>query len=163
MKNYIMLALFTAVLSTSATSAEAASCTATPSCDTLGYTKSASQCNGMPSIKCPWNTSKMFCDENPCDNVNPVVIPANGVCATWSSACPTKCIAWGCKIGYVKSGNSCVIQQFDPLPFPDGGCKNGMKSLICNGREYCCPANTYTNCAEMNAGVMKCIVANTER
>src|SRR5574344_1672590 len=41
-------------------SANAQTCTAAPSCDSLGYTKSASDCTGE-YLKCPFDNNKVFC------------------------------------------------------------------------------------------------------
>ena len=61
MKQNILLYGLTAVLLSGISPARAdVTCTATPDCTTLGYTKSASDCpNG--GVKCPFNNSKMFC------------------------------------------------------------------------------------------------------
>lgn len=61
MKQNILLYGLTAVLLSGISPAHAdITCTATPDCTTLGYTKSASDCpNG--GVKCPFNNSKMFC------------------------------------------------------------------------------------------------------
>ena len=39
----------------------ASNCSLAPDCASLGYTKSSSDCNGLDTIKCPFNTSKVFC------------------------------------------------------------------------------------------------------
>ena len=41
----------------------ASNCSLAPDCASLGYTKSSSDCNGLDTIKCPFNTSKVFCVE----------------------------------------------------------------------------------------------------
>lgn len=59
MKKYLSTAIL-GILACWAGNAAAQTCTPTPSCTTLGYTKTAAQC---PSggAKCPWNTSLMYC------------------------------------------------------------------------------------------------------
>lgn len=46
----------------------AQSCAVPPTCESLGYTKSASDCGSLATLKCPFDSSKMFCtaytDEN---------------------------------------------------------------------------------------------------
>lgn len=42
-----------------------AGCTPTPDCASIGYNKSASECPSG-SLKCPWDTSKVFCGETEC-------------------------------------------------------------------------------------------------
>lgn len=38
-----------------------AACVPAPSCDALGYTMTAADCNGQITVKCPTDTSKIFC------------------------------------------------------------------------------------------------------
>ena len=46
-------------------SAQALDCTATPDCATLGYTLSAADCTDKPTVKCPTDSSKVFCKTGP--------------------------------------------------------------------------------------------------
>lgn len=147
-------------------------CLTPPSCDSLGYTKSASDC---PSggIKCPWDTSKMFCYpkavvEDPCDKVTAVTVPANATCSSWAVSCPSKCTAWKCNTGYmlVPSSNNCQKQfdQIDPIE-PVGKCGAELITLVCDGRTICCPKSTgYKSCADKEAGSqsgqIKCYTLN---
>ena len=39
----------------------AQTCVTPPSCEELGYTKSASDCEGMESLLCPFDKSKYYC------------------------------------------------------------------------------------------------------
>ena len=67
----------------SVTNSYAIECTPTPDCATLGYTKTASDCSGVASIKCPFDTSKLFCEEKilkTCDSVGDVLY-GDGTCA----------------------------------------------------------------------------------
>lgn len=60
----------------------AAECTQAPDCANLGYTKTASDCSGMASIKCPFDTSKVFCDEKTakaCDKIGDIAY-SDGTC-----------------------------------------------------------------------------------
>ena len=41
--------------------ASAQSCTVPPTCDALGYTKTATDCKDMSTLKCPFDQSKVFC------------------------------------------------------------------------------------------------------
>ena len=43
------------------TDCQAMDCTQVSDCATLGYTKSASDCNGKSTVKCPFDTSKVMC------------------------------------------------------------------------------------------------------
>ena len=68
----------------SVTNSYAIDCTPTPDCVTLGYTKTASDCSGVAAIKCPFDTSKVFCEEKiltkTCDSVGDVLY-GDGTCA----------------------------------------------------------------------------------
>ena len=66
-----------------------AACTSSPDCANLGYTMTAAECSGLPTIKCPFDTSKLFCiktrDESSqktkaCDSVGDILYAA-GNCA----------------------------------------------------------------------------------
>ena len=39
-------------------------CQTPPPCEELGYVYSASDCNGISAVKCPFNTSKLFCNKS---------------------------------------------------------------------------------------------------
>lgn len=41
--------------------AAAQTCVPPPSCDTLGFTKTAADCEGKTILKCPFDTSKVYC------------------------------------------------------------------------------------------------------
>ena len=53
-----MLLLTTAF---SAFSANAQTCAVPPTCESLGYDKSADECSGLAQLKCPFDQSKYFC------------------------------------------------------------------------------------------------------
>ncbi len=66
----------------SVTNSYAIDCTPTPDCATLGYTKTASDCSGVATIKCPFDTSKVFCDEKTvkaCDKIGNIAY-SDGTC-----------------------------------------------------------------------------------
>lgn len=63
--------------------AESIDCSATPDCASLGYTKSEADCSGKVMIKCPTDTSKVYCQMDlvkTCDSVGDVLY-GNGKCA----------------------------------------------------------------------------------
>ena len=53
-----MLLLTTAF---SAFSVNAQTCAVPPTCESLGYDKSADECSGLAQLKCPFDQSKYFC------------------------------------------------------------------------------------------------------
>lgn len=72
LKNIFGAGLFALAFSVGvAATAAAESCAVPPTCDSLGYTKTASDCQDMSTLKCPFDTSKVFCvsaDELPSSN-----------------------------------------------------------------------------------------------
>ena len=52
-------------ISTYPISARALDCTATPDCASMGYAMSAADCTDKPTVKCPTDTSKVFCKKEP--------------------------------------------------------------------------------------------------
>lgn len=164
MRNYLLTAVCGIVLGLAAGNAKA-ECNAAPDCTSLGYTKTESDCP-YGSIKCPWNTSLVYCDSfvtdtplppNLCDLMVEVTVPANASCTGSSTACPGKCTEWSCNEGFIKKANACVRDiNFEPMP---SDCSSGNRTLICDGKEYCCPTSAgYTTCAQMNAGAQKCFM-----
>ena len=61
MKKSNLITVSAAVLLLSLQSAAAQVCTTPPTCDALGYTKSASECGSNPMLKCPLDQTKVFC------------------------------------------------------------------------------------------------------
>ena len=64
MKKYLLLCSAL----TMASSAQAAdlNCTALPDCADLGYTQTEADCEGFFALKCPFDTSKLFCGGDKC-------------------------------------------------------------------------------------------------
>ncbi len=58
-KSFLLILL--AEISLFPLSAQALDCTATPDCASMGYTKSASDCKNKLTVKCPTDSSKLFC------------------------------------------------------------------------------------------------------
>lgn len=111
MRTYIFTAVCGVMLGLTATNAKA-ECKTTPDCTAMGYTKTESNCP-KGSIKCPWNTSLVYCDaeivQEPlaCQLITAVTVPLNAHCSGTNINCPSKCTAWACNDGYNKSGNTC--------------------------------------------------------
>ena len=59
LKQEILLAIVGLILNSS--NSFAADCTSTPDCGALGYTKTAAECDGVDTLKCPFDTSKVIC------------------------------------------------------------------------------------------------------
>ena len=61
MKKSKLITVSAAVLLLSVQSAAAQVCTVPPTCDALGYTKSAADCSGKTILKCPLDQTKVYC------------------------------------------------------------------------------------------------------
>ena len=61
MKKSNLITVSAAVLLLSIQSAAAQVCTTPPTCDALGYNKTASECSGMTMLKCPLDQTKVYC------------------------------------------------------------------------------------------------------
>ena len=64
---------------------QATECTPAPDCASLGYSKTATDCKGVDAIKCPFDTSKLYCQKEetttpsydyPCSRENYVIFSA---------------------------------------------------------------------------------------
>ena len=53
--------MYLVIILLGASSVYAQTCTLTPSCEDLGYTMNSEQCGGNPSLKCPFDETKLFC------------------------------------------------------------------------------------------------------
>jgi len=56
------------------------SCMVRPSCADMGYTKSASDCEGKKAISCPFDTTLFYCPESGFSEYPLETCPDNGVC-----------------------------------------------------------------------------------
>lgn len=146
MKNYFLTAVCGLFLVSAASNVKA-ECKTTPDCTAMGYTKTEKDCpNG--SIKCPWNTSLVFCDAEivqeslACQLITAVTVPANGHCTGTNVNCPSKCTEWACNDGYTKSGETC----------------NKIVAKTCASYGYSStkkPATSWT-CVSVNVGGLSC-------
>lgn len=59
-KEYIALLSTATILSSPAA---AQNCTVPPSCESLGYVKTAADCEGLDTLKCPFDQSKLYCPQ----------------------------------------------------------------------------------------------------
>lgn len=59
-------------------------CATPPSCATLGYTKTAAACSGKTILKCPFDNSKVYCDDSTSAAYEPEVGDIYYADGTWS-------------------------------------------------------------------------------
>ena len=76
---------------------KATECTPAPDCASLGYSKTATDCKGVDAIKCPFDTSKLYCqkeetttpsDGYPCSSENYLVINSTTIALMEYCAAP---------------------------------------------------------------------------
>ncbi|MBE6452587.1 MAG: hypothetical protein E7012_03765 [Alphaproteobacteria bacterium] len=65
----------------SSTSLAQDSCMVRPSCADMGYTKSATDCDGKKAIRCPFDTTLFYCPESGFSEYPLEACPDNGVCS----------------------------------------------------------------------------------
>ena len=113
-----------AVLLVTAAEASAQSCTTAPSCASLGYTKSVSQCSGKNMIKCPFDTALVFCEDGPsCDSLG--FTDTVSECPGSYVKCPTDSSKGKCDFEASPGDLKYSLRTSD---------HNGW--LLCNGRSY---------------------------
>lgn len=88
----------------------AISCTAAPSCATLGYTESSGSCTNY--VACPFDTSKVACLEKDCTDYTLSSCPTGGSCSVCQNSSGTKYKLDSCNTGYTlaSSGTSCTAK-----------------------------------------------------
>lgn len=64
MKNLILASVCFSAMLLNIQNVQAQTCVTPPSCYSLGYTKTVSQCSGKAMLKCPLDTSMVFCDNS---------------------------------------------------------------------------------------------------
>lgn len=148
--------------------ASAQSCTVPPTCDALGYTKTATDCKDMSTLKCPFDQSKVFC-------VTAAEVPGGGNCEVGAilysdKSCNVNVVAGKIAIGVVfDSTNSLAValkdggtmkwstDYFDIPDLPnlsstavaiaDWNGKNNTKTIMnyCKANSKSCPAAEYAS------------------
>lgn len=124
--------------------AVAQTCTTPPSCNTLGYKQSASDCTGQQMLKCPFDNSKVFCGGVAC----PEDYTLTG-CETKKgtfTSCGEKCKYTSCKAGYSFSNDDCITITCYGYPITSCDSTKGA----CSTSDYCMKGTTkyykYTSC-----------------
>ncbi|MBE6453230.1 MAG: hypothetical protein E7012_07080, partial [Alphaproteobacteria bacterium] len=69
------------LLLSSSTSLAQDSCMVRPSCADMGYTKSATDCEGKKAISCPFDITLFYCPESGFSEYPLETCPDNGVCS----------------------------------------------------------------------------------
>ena len=101
------------------------SCMVRPSCADMGYTKSATDCEGKKAISCPFDTTLFYCPESGFSEYPLETCPDNGVCSEL-----TQYKLDGCQNSYELSsdGLTCNACNFTNYPLSscdaNGTCSN---------------------------------------
>ena len=89
--------------------AAAQTCATPPSCETLGFTKSETDCEGLEALKCPFDQSKLYCPQgggkDTCETVPGTIVYSDG---TISESVIADKIPIGV-VAYVKDGIRFVV------------------------------------------------------
>ena len=89
--------------------AAAQTCATPPSCETLGFTKSETDCDGLEALKCPFDQSKLYCPQgggkDTCETVPGTIVYSDG---TISESVIADKIPIGV-VAYVKDGIRFVV------------------------------------------------------
>lgn len=99
-----------------------ASCVATPECDELGYTSTSCPYGG---VKCPWDTSKLFCG---CDGIYKYKCDGRGYDGGNGQACEDKYTSCKCANRYKWENGACVLDcsvsacNVGSIVYSDGSC-----------------------------------------
>jgi len=138
-------------------SALAQTCTAAPSCEEMGYTKSETDCTGKISLRCPFDLSAYLCGAvGSCDFSDyPLTeCPTGGNCSNITCDGTTKHKLNSCNSGYTMSGNTCTV-NCDFSDYPLDTCPTGSK---CSS--YKCGGTTKYKCQSgYNKSGSKCVQA----
>ena len=140
----------------------AQSCAIAPTCESLGYTQSASDCSGKPTLKCPFDTTKMFCLET--ENAASCDKPVVGAFLYSDMSCSTVYDGTKTTIGIIfdaerrlalalEQKNERIATQsivVGRIPFPqdalnesDGKNNTSLIHQYCEGNTLSCPAIDY--------------------
>ena len=146
------------------TSALAQTCATPPTCESLGYTLTASQCTGRTVLKCPLDTSKIFCvsaaeagETTDCANVGDILYsdmtcsttPISGKVAIGVVASPIRGLAIALEEGLATWADGYFdipnLTNNGGVPTADFNGKSNTKAIVdyCKANNKSCPAAEY--------------------
>ena len=146
------------------TSVWAQTCATPPTCESLGYTLTASQCTGRTVLKCPLDTSKIFCvsaaeagETTECSNVGDILYsdmscstaPISGKVAIGVVASPIRGLAIALEEGRAEWADSNFdipnLTNNEYAPTADFSGKSNTKTIVdyCKANNARCPAAEY--------------------
>ena len=142
------------------TPANAQSCAVAPTCESLGYTKSESDCGSQDILRCPLDTSKVIClssqSSEKCEN------PAMGDILYSDMSCSSEVISEKTPIGIIFSSHKAIALSSEEKKWSqeefympkiidtediDSDCFGERNTLLfmefCQGNDISCPAIEY--------------------
>ena len=146
------------------TSVWAQTCATPPTCESLGYTLTASQCTGRTVLKCPLDTSKIFCvsaaeagETTECSNVGDILYsdmscstaPISGKVAIGVVASPTRGLAIALEEGRAQWSDINFdipnLTNNEDAPTADFSGKSNTKTIVdyCKANNKSCTAAEY--------------------
>lgn len=126
-KRYISLGLGAfAVTMFSGTSLQAGGCL-NKSCETLGYAQSEEECSGSKYIRCPFNSTKYFCNNCGADYVSEC--SGAGYIGGIGRSCNAKFKRCACQSGYKWQDNQCISKACSEYNYQDTD--TSTEFLIC--------------------------------
>lgn len=103
--------LFFSVLLYSSTGIAATEGCIPGNCD--GYTKSSADCKGKTAIKCPFDTSKLYCqDDTECGDAYKYACTGEGYAGGVGDSCGGKYSSCSCSSGYLWKNERCTRTSF---------------------------------------------------
>lgn len=124
MKKLALIVSSVSLLSTGGALADI-SCTAAPSCESLGYTSNAGSCSNY--VACPFDTGKIACLEKDCTDYTLSSCPTGATCSICQNSAATKYKIDSCNAGYKLSGSTCAAKTCADYGYDillSGLCKN---------------------------------------
>ncbi len=111
----------------------------------------ADNCRNRTAVQTPYGCEKYFADcsskcekaySDNCRNRTAVITscPANATCSYFGD-CKSKIQSWSCNSGYVKSGNSCIVENPCPGYEKKSSCSNKYYT-----KEVCSKDSSYIKC-----------------
>ena len=146
------------------TSVWAQTCATPPTCESLGYTLTASQCTGRTVLKCPLDTSKIFCvsaaeagETTECSHVGDILYsdmtcstaPISGKVAIGVVASPVRGLAIALEQGAAEWSDGWFdipnLTNNSGAPTADFRGKSNTKTIVdyCRTNNKSCPAAEY--------------------
>lgn len=106
-------------------------------CAAMGYTLSASSCADLPTVKCPFDTNKVFCSKEVCEGfIKGTPSCDDGQTMTLCSEAPDnyyKCSGTACTGGYSTVSETCTSSQCKDRQSTNSKCQACISAGSCSG------------------------------